>query len=110
MPTTLIFRWRAGKRVQIDPPTTIADGLRSQIPGGLTFPILQKNLESVVLVSEDEIRAAFKFLLTRMKILVEPSGAVSAAAVLFKKLPPGLGRVGVVLSGGNVDYEVLASL
>ncbi len=100
----------AGKRVHIPPPSTIADGLRAQIPGELTFPILQKNLESVVLVTEDEIRATFKFLLTRMKILVEPSGAVSAAAVLFKKLPPGLGRVGVVLSGGNIDYELLASL
>jgi threonine dehydratase len=100
----------AGKRVHIPPPSTIADGLRAQIPGELTFPILQKNLEGVILVSEDEIRATFKFLLTRMKILVEPSGAVSAAAVLFKKLPPGLGRVGVVLSGGNVDYEMLANL
>jgi threonine dehydratase len=100
----------AGKRVHIPPPATIADGLRAQIPGELTFPILQRNLESVVLVTEDEIRATFKFLLTRMKILVEPSGAVSAAAVLFQKLPPGLGRVGVVLSGGNVDYELLASL
>jgi threonine dehydratase len=100
----------AGTRVYIDPPKTIADGLRAQIPGELTFPILKRNLESVILVTEDEIRATFKFLLTRMKILVEPSGCVSAAAVLFKKIPPGLGRVGVVLSGGNVDYEMLASL
>jgi threonine dehydratase len=99
----------AGKRVHIDPPTTIADGLRAQIPGELTFPILQKNLESVILVSEDEIRETFKFILTRMKILVEPSGCVSAAPVLFKKLPPGIKRVGVILSGGNVDYETLAS-
>jgi threonine dehydratase len=100
----------AGTRVHIDPPKTIADGLRAQIPGELTFPILQKNLEGVILVTEDEIRTTFKFLLTRMKILVEPSGCVSAAAVLFKKLPPGIGRVGVVLSGGNVDYEMLANL
>jgi threonine dehydratase len=99
-----------GTRVHIDPPKTIADGLRAQIPGELTFPILRKNLESVILVTEDEIRATFKFLLTRMKILVEPSGCVSAAAVLFKKIPPGIGRVGVVLSGGNVDYEMLANL
>ena len=100
---------QAGKRVQVPPPATIADGLRSQIPGELTFPILQRNLERIVLVTEDEIRATLKFLLTRMKILVEPSGATSAAAVLFRKLPAGLGRVGVVLSGGNVDYEMLAS-
>ena len=53
--------------------------------------------------TQDEIQAAAKFLLTRMKILVEPSGAVSAAAVLFHKLPAGINRIGVVLSGGNVD-------
>jgi threonine dehydratase len=100
----------AGKRVEIPPPDTIADGLRTPMPGELTFAILQRTLERVVLVSEEEIRAAVKFLLTRMKILVEPSGAVSAAAALFGKLPPGLGRVGIILSGGNVDFEVLAGL
>jgi len=100
----------AGKRVEIPPPATIADGLRAQIPGELTFPIMQQLVDEVVLVSESDIRATMKFLLTRLKILTEPSGAVSAAAVLFKKLPRGLGRVGVVLSGGNVDYELLASL
>jgi threonine dehydratase len=59
-------------------------------------------------VTDDEIRAAVKFLLTRLKILVEPSGAVGAAAALFGKLPRGLGCVGIVLSGGNVDYDQLA--
>jgi threonine dehydratase len=98
----------SGKRVEIGAPDTIADGLRSPSPGELTFPIIQKHVEQIVLVSEDEIRATVKFLLLRMKILVEPSGAVSAAAVLFGKLPTGLGRVGIVLSGGNVDFEQLA--
>jgi threonine dehydratase len=100
----------AGKRVEIAPPDTIADGLRTPSPGTLTLPIIQRHVERVVLVTEDEIRAAMKFLLGRMKILVEPSGAVSAAAALFGKLPPGLGRVGIVLSGGNVDFDFLASL
>src|SRR5579872_1185945 len=100
----------AGKRVEIPPPATIADGLRAQIPGELTFPIVQRLVNQIVLVSEDEIRATLKFLLSRLKILTEPSGAVSAAPVLFKKLPPGVKRVGVVLSGGNVDYELLAGL
>jgi threonine dehydratase len=99
----------AGKRIEIPPPATIADGLRSPMPGEITFPIVQKHVEGIILVTDDEIRATVKFLLTRLKILVEPSGAVPAAALLFKKLPPGLGRVGVVLSGGNVDYELLAS-
>jgi threonine dehydratase len=98
----------AGKRVEIGAPDTIADGLRSPSPGALTFPIIQKYVEQIVLVSEDEIRSTVKFLLLRMKILVEPSGAVSAAAALFGKLPAGLGRVGIVLSGGNVDFDQLA--
>lgn len=99
-----------GERVEIPAPRTIADGLRAQKPGAITFPIIRRQVEGVVLVSEGEIRAAVKFLLMRMKILVEPSGAVSAAAVLFRKLPPGIGRAGVILSGGNVDFQVLASL
>ncbi len=99
----------AGKRVEIPQPATIADGLRSPMPGEITFPIVQRNVEQIFLVTDDEIRATVKFLLTRLKILVEPSGAVPAAAVLFKKIPPGLGRVGIVISGGNVDYELLAS-
>jgi threonine dehydratase len=99
---------QAGTRVEIPPPDTIADGLRTPMPGALTFPILQHNVEQVVLVTDDEIRAAVKFLLMRLKILVEPSGAVGAAAALFGKLPRGLGCVGIVLSGGNVDYDLLA--
>jgi threonine dehydratase len=99
----------AGKRMEIPPPATIADGLRAQMPGEITFPIVQQNVEQIILVTDDEIRATVKYLLTRLKILVEPSGAVSAAAVFFNKLPLGLRRVGVVLSGGNVDYELLAS-
>jgi threonine dehydratase len=101
---------RAGHRVTIPPPRTIADGLRVTTPGELTFPIIRELVEDVVLVSDDEIRAAMKFALLRMKIVVEPSGAVATAAVLHGKLPPGLGRVGIIVSGGNVDYEMLASL
>ncbi len=99
---------KAGRRVEIPAPKTIADGLRSQSPGELTFPVIQKYVEQVILVTDDEIRATVKFLLTRMKILVEPSGAVPAAAAMFGKLPAGLGRVGIILSGGNVDFEQLA--
>jgi threonine dehydratase len=102
--------FQSGKRVKVDTSATIADGLRTPSPGELTFPILQKHLEQMLLVSEDEIRAAVRFLMMRLKIVVEPSGAVSAASVMFKKLPAGIRRVGVVLSGGNVDYELLANL
>ncbi len=100
----------AGRRVEIATADTIADGLRSHQPGAVTFPILQRLVEKVLLVTEDEIKAAVKFLLSRMKILAEPSGAVAAAAVLHGKLPAGISAVGVIISGGNVDFETLASL
>jgi threonine dehydratase len=102
--------FRAGRRVEIPPPNTLADGLRATCPGEITFPILWELAEDIILVSEDEIRSALKFLLARMKILVEPSGAVPAAAVLFRKLPARVRTVGVILSGGNVDLEVLQCL
>jgi threonine dehydratase len=97
----------AGERITIH-PDTIADGLRSPKPGELTFPVLKQLVERIILVSEDEIRAAVKYVLLRLKILVEPSGAVPIAAVMFKKLPPEIKSVGVVISGGNVDFEDLA--
>jgi threonine dehydratase len=97
----------AGERVAVQ-PNTIADGLRTPKPGELTFPVIRQLVDRIALVSDDEIRATVKFLLLRLKILVEPSGAVSAAAVLFHKLPRELRSIGVVLSGGNVDFEDLA--
>jgi threonine dehydratase len=100
---------KSGERVGIPVPDTIADGLRSQKPGELTFPIVRSLAERIVLVTDDELRATVKFLLLELKILVEPSGAAAAAAVLFHKLPPDLRSIGVVLSGGNVDFEDLAS-
>jgi threonine dehydratase len=99
-----------GQRVSIPPPPTIADGLRVQTPGALTFPITSANAEDVLTVTDEEITAAMRFMLFRMKLLVEPSGAAAAAAVFFKKLPDDTKRVGVVLSGGNIDGDVLARL
>jgi len=98
---------RAGERIGIPLPGTIADGLRATKPGMLTFPIIQKHVEDIVLVSDEEIRDAMKFLLTRMKVLVEPSGAASAAAVMRGKLPAGIRTFGVILSGGNVDLTYI---
>jgi threonine dehydratase len=96
-----------GERVHIPPPPTIADGLRVQVPGTLTFPILQRLAEDVLTVSDDEILATIRFMLFRMKLLVEPSGAAAAAAVMFKKLPANIEKVGVVISGGNIDTSIL---
>jgi threonine dehydratase len=101
--------FRKGERVGISPPETIADGLRSPMPGKLTFPIMQRLVEDVLLVTENEIREAMRFCFTRMKIVVEPSGAVSLAAALFQKLPKDVKRVGLILSGGNMDPETLCA-
>jgi threonine dehydratase len=102
--------FRSGRPVTIPPPPTIADGLRVQTPGTLTFPILQSTAEDVLTVSDDDIVSAMRFILFRMKLLVEPSGAAAAAAVLAGKLPGDCPKVGVVLSGGNIDTQALARL
>ena len=99
-----------GERVKISPPPTIADGLRVQTPGELTFPITRTNADAVLTVSDDEIIAAMRFMLFRMKLLVEPSGAAAAAAVFSGKIPGDSQRLGVVLSGGNVDSDMLARI
>ena len=99
----------AGQRIAVH-PDTIADGLRVQTPGTLTFPILQKVADDVLSVSDEEIVAAMRFILVRMKLLVEPSGAAAAAAVLAGKVPEVCRKVGVVLSGGNIDPQALARL
>jgi threonine dehydratase len=102
---------KKGERVTIAPPPTIADGIRNLSPGALTFPINKQNLTDVLLVSDKEICEAVRFLLLRCKILVEPTGAVPAAAVLSGKLPmPKGSRVGIVLSGGNIDPALLAEI
>ena len=102
--------FQKGERVLIPPPPTIADGARLQSPGKLTFPFVQRNAEDVLVVSDAELVEAMKFLLFRLKILVEPTGALGAAAALFNKLPANIRRIGVVISGGNVDADALARL
>jgi threonine dehydratase len=99
---------RAGHRVGGEVPKTIADGLRVSMPGEMTFPIVQKLVKDVLLVSDDEIVETLTFLLERAKIVVEPSGAAAAAAVRHKKADFSGRKVGVILSGGNVDRAALA--
>jgi len=74
------------------------------IPGKVPFPILQELLEQVLLVTDDELRTAMRFLLETVKIVAEPSGAAATAGVLSGKLPGGFQRVGVIVSGGNLDF------
>jgi threonine dehydratase len=105
----------AGQPIRIPPPETIADGMRTQQPGALTFPIVQRLASGVRTVSDDEVKVAMRFLLLRLKLLVEPTGAVPAALLLSGRWrnPGETGRtprVGVILSGGNVDPDLLCSV
>ncbi len=101
---------RQDERVIIPPPDTIADGIRTAQLGMLTWPVVRQEVADVVLVSEDEVKEAMRFLLLRMKILVEPTGAVAAAAALSGKLNGYGKRMGVILSGGNVAPETLCDI
>jgi threonine dehydratase len=95
--------FRTGTRVGIAAPTTIADGLRASI-GRLNFALLQHYVDDVVTVSESDIIAAMRIVLQDVKLLIEPSAAVPAAALLAGAFGSAR-RVGIVLSGGNVDLE-----
>ena len=96
---------QTGDITAIPPTLTIADGLRTSQPGSLTFPIVQEYLDDLVLVTEDEIKEAFQFLMERTKQIVEPSSAVTIAAILSGKLNVKGKRIVAVLSGGNVDLH-----
>ncbi|MEO8432151.1 MAG: pyridoxal-phosphate dependent enzyme [Acidobacteriota bacterium] len=98
-----------GERVSIGIPRTIADGLQVSSPGKLTFPIVQRTVDRVLLVSDDEMVETLCWILERMKVLVEPSGVAGAAAVRHRKADFSGRKVGVILSGGNVDRDRLAT-
>lgn len=100
--------WKKGERVEIERTNTVADGLRASIPGELTFPVIQKYVDDIVLVSEKEIEEAFVLVLTRMKQLIEPSSAAAVAASL--KHEGRNERIVTVLSGGNVDPAIISKL
>jgi threonine dehydratase len=98
-----------GERIEIPVPRTIADGLQTPSPGKVTFPIIRELASGILLVSDDELKQMVLFFLQRMKVLVEPSGAAAAAAVRFHKTDFAGKRVGVIISGGNIDLELLRS-
>src|SRR5205823_3891213 len=100
---------RAGKIVHIDVPKTIADGAQTQQPGVLTFALIQALVSDIVTVSDAALVRAMRFFAERMKLVVEPTGALGAAAVLEGKVPVAGKRVGVIVSGGNVDVADVAS-
>ncbi len=96
----------AGEPVTVPVPRTIADGQATPSPGPLTFAVISRLVDAVVTVTDDEIRAAMRVLFERLKLVAEPSGASALAAVLSGAAGDLRGlRVGVTLSGGNVDPE-----
>jgi len=99
-----------GERVSIPVPTTIADGMQVTSPGEMTFEIMRKHLAGVLLVSEAEIKNAMRVVLERMKILIEPTGAVPVAAALKNELNWRGKRIGMIVSGGNIDLAKLAGI
>jgi len=89
--------------VRIEVPDTIADGARTQAPGDLTFPLILQNVDDMLTVTDEELLRSMFYLWERLKVIVEPTGALAFAALLNNKLPAKNLKVWVVLSGGNVD-------
>ena len=102
--------FRANKVVAIDIPQTIADGARTQSLGHLTFPLVMRHVHDFTTVSDAQLVEAMRFLWERMKLVVEPTGALAAAAVLSGAIDVRDRRVGIVLSGGNVDVRAIAAM
>jgi threo-3-hydroxy-L-aspartate ammonia-lyase len=98
----------AGERIEIEMPRTIADGLQATAPGELTFEVNRERADEIVTVDDAEIIDAMAFLFDRLKLVVEPSGAVGVAALLTGRVRGS--RIGVVLSGGNVGAARFAEL
>jgi len=100
--------FRSGKIVTISVPKTIADGAQTAFLGDLTFPIIQSLVEDIVTVSDAALIDAMRFFAERMKLVVEPTGCLAAAAAFTGAVPVEGKRVGVILSGGNVDLASFA--
>jgi threonine dehydratase len=100
----------AGRVVKIDVPQTIADGAQTQRLGDLNFEVIRTRAAGIVTVSDDALISAMRFIAERMKMVVEPTGALAAAAAFTAAVPVAGRRVGVILSGGNVDLTRFARL
>ncbi len=102
--------FRSGKIVHINTPKTIADGAQTQHLGQYTFAIIQKNVDDILTVTDEQLIDRMKFYAERMKIVVEPTGCLSFAAALAQKDKLKGKRVGIIVSGGNVDIQHFAQL
>jgi len=99
-----------GRIVHIDVPRTIADGAQTQHLGELTFEIIRRDVRGIATVSDEALRDAMRFVAERMKLLIEPTGALAVAAALTAAVPVRGRRVGIMISGGNVDLVRFAAL
>ena len=97
--------FRAGRRISIPTPATIADGLRTNCTGEKNFPLIQRYVDDIVTVSEEAIVAAMRELWEKLHIVIEPSAAVPYAAFLENKFPFAGKNIGLILTGGNVDLD-----
>jgi len=97
--------FRKGEIVHIDIPKTIADGAQIQSLGKLTFPIIQKNVDDILTVTDEELVTVMKFFAERMKMVVEPTGCLGFAAARNLKHELKGKRIGIIISGGNVDIS-----
>jgi threo-3-hydroxy-L-aspartate ammonia-lyase len=101
---------RRGEIVHIDVPQTIADGAQTQAPGRFTFPVIRALVDDVLTVTDRQLVLTMRFFAERMKMVVEPTGCLAAAAVLEGMLDVRGQRVGIIISGGNVDIDRYAEL
>ncbi|RSR62197.1 pyridoxal-phosphate dependent enzyme, partial [Acinetobacter baumannii] len=100
--------FRKGEIVHIDTPATIADGAQTQYLGKLTFPIIQQKVDDILTVTDEELINAMKFFAERMKMVVEPTGCLGFAAARNLKDELKGKRIGIIISGGNVDISKYA--
>ena len=98
----------AGKIIKIDTPKTIADGAQTQFVGNLTFPVIQALVDEIVTVSDAQLIEAMRFAASRMKMVIEPTGGLAMAAAMQGVVNVKGQRVGIIISGGNVDIAQLA--
>jgi threonine dehydratase len=102
--------FRSGVIQSVHNPATIADGARTEAPGHVTFPLIMQHVADILTVDDAELLRAMWYLWERLKIIVEPTGALGAAALLEGKLDARGKRVGIVLSGGNAELRELCRL
>lgn len=100
--------FHSGVLQSVHNPDTIADGARTSSLGQLTFPIIRQYVDDMITVSDDDLIRAMYFIWTRVKLVVEPTGVLGLAPVFNRRYPPAGKRIGIILSGGNVDIAAAA--